>query len=371
MKVRATEYPNLFQNEQGVYYARVKVRQKTIWRSLKTNKKSRAATLLGDKLQEMRGAPEPTASELKASATFEEAVAVFKAKVNGSRRGAPRTKETKLRSEFTLRRTWPQVFSMELRRVTAAQLKGWLDRYIAKDSVYTPPRATKTRPGNSASTVNKAVQFLRDVFKLGVENGVCLSNPAMALEKSELPGRKELVIPSGAQFKAMVAHIRKGAGWGRRTGDLIEGLAYSGMRVGELRRVRWRHINMEAPPMLTVPGTKSDTSLRPLPMSAKFEALVRQIRARLPKEPDMEERVFKAKEASVSLSKACETVGVPHMTHHDLRHFFITKALQKGIPVHIVAGWVGHADGGVTLLKVYAHYMPEHAAAMAAKMDFD
>jgi integrase len=370
MKVYRTGHPNLVKNGAGTYYAKCKVRQKTIWRSLKTKIKSQATTLLGDKLREMRGAPEPKPADLKGAATFEEVMEVFKAKVNSVRRTAPRTKETKLRSEFTLRRTWPALFSMELRRITASQLQAWLERYVSKDSVYTPPNAKKTRPGNSASTVNKAVQFLRDVFATGMAQGVCLSNPALELEK-DTPRRKELIIPTGTQFKAMVAHIRKGAGWGRRSGDLIEGLAYTGMRIGELRRVRWRHINLEGKvKMLSVPGTKSDTSLRPMPMSAKFEALVRQIRARTPK-AGPEDRVFKAKEAPVSLANACKAVGVPHMTHHDLRHFFTTKALQNGIAVHILAGWLGHADGGALLLRTYAHYMPEHAAAMAEQMNFD
>jgi integrase len=257
---------------------------------------------------------------------------------------------------------------MELRRISHAQLKGWLDRYVTRDSVYTPPRATKTRPGNSPSTVNKAVQFLRDVFRVGVENGVCLTNPAAKLEK-EQERSKELVIPTREQFRAMIAHVRKGAGWGRRTGDLLEGLAYSGMRIGELRRVRWRHVNL-TDRMLSVPGTKSATSLRPLPISAKLDALLRAMRERC-QGAGPEDAVWKAKEASVSLAKACAAVGVPHMTHHDLRHFFATKALQKGVPVHMLASWMGHADGGITLLRVYAHYMPEHAKAMAEMMDFD
>jgi hypothetical protein len=35
-----------------------------------------------------------------------------------------------------------------------------------------------------------------------------------------------------------------------------------------------------------------------------------------------------------------------------------------------VADWLGHADGGVLVLKTYGHVRPEHAAAAAAKVSF-
>jgi integrase len=39
---------------------------------------------------------------------------------------------------------------------------------------------------------------------------------------------------------------------------------------------------------------------------------------------------------------------------HDLRHIHATTLLLSGVPVHVVAARLGHADPGITL-RVYDH----------------
>jgi integrase len=48
---------------------------------------------------------------------------------------------------------------------------------------------------------------------------------------------------------------------------------------------------------------------------------------------------------------------------HDLRHLHATTLLLAGVPVHIVAARLGHADPAVTL-RVYSHVLREHAAGV-------
>lgn len=51
---------------------------------------------------------------------------------------------------------------------------------------------------------------------------------------------------------------------------------------------------------------------------------------------------------------------LPHARLHDLRHLHATTLLLAGVPVHIVAARLGHADPAVTL-RVYSHVLREHA----------
>ena len=51
---------------------------------------------------------------------------------------------------------------------------------------------------------------------------------------------------------------------------------------------------------------------------------------------------------------------LPHARLHDLRHLHATTLLLAGVPVHVVAGRLGHADPAVTL-RVYSHVLREHA----------
>src|SRR5204862_1119961 len=51
--------------------------------------------------------------------------------------------------------------------------------------------------------------------------------------------------------------------------------------------------------------------------------------------------------------------GLPHTRLHDLRHLHATTLLLAGVPVHVVAARLGHADPAVTL-RIYSHVLREH-----------
>lgn len=55
---------------------------------------------------------------------------------------------------------------------------------------------------------------------------------------------------------------------------------------------------------------------------------------------------------------------LPHARLHDLRHVHATTLLLAGVPVHVVAARLGHADPAITL-RVYAHVVNEHLAEAA------
>jgi integrase len=55
---------------------------------------------------------------------------------------------------------------------------------------------------------------------------------------------------------------------------------------------------------------------------------------------------------------------LPHARLHDLRHIHATTLLLAGVPVHVVAARLGHADPAITL-RVYAHVINEQLAEAA------
>jgi integrase len=54
---------------------------------------------------------------------------------------------------------------------------------------------------------------------------------------------------------------------------------------------------------------------------------------------------------------------LPPARLHDLRHLHATTLLLAGVPVHVVAARLGHADPAVTL-RVYAHVLREQVASV-------
>ena len=51
-----------------------------------------------------------------------------------------------------------------------------------------------------------------------------------------------------------------------------------------------------------------------------------------------------------------------HARLHDLRHLHATTLLLSGVPVHVVAARLGHADPAITL-RVYPHVIRSAEAA--------
>ena len=55
---------------------------------------------------------------------------------------------------------------------------------------------------------------------------------------------------------------------------------------------------------------------------------------------------------------------LPAMRLHDLRHVHATLLLKAGVPVHVVASRLGHADPAITL-RVYASVLRDQASEVA------
>lgn len=80
------------------------------------------------------------------------------------------------------------------------------------------------------------------------------------------------------------------------------------------------------------------------------------------------DRVFAIKESKKALAGACTRLKLPHYTHITLRRMFITRAIEKGIDVKVIAQWQGHRDGGKLILDTYCHVNRSHSQRMAQLM---
>jgi integrase len=83
------------------------------------------------------------------------------------------------------------------------------------------------------------------------------------------------------------------------------------------------------------------------------------------------ERIFDFYDIRQALGSACRRSGLPRFSHHALRHFFCSNAIEAGCDFKVIAGWLGHKDGGVLVAMTYGHLRSEHSAAMAKRIVFD
>ena len=50
---------------------------------------------------------------------------------------------------------------------------------------------------------------------------------------------------------------------------------------------------------------------------------------------------------------------------------FVTRCIELGIDVKVIADWQGHQDGGKLILGTYSHVRNTHAEEMAKKLSIE
>lgn len=171
-----------------------------------------------------------------------------------------------------------------------------------------------------------------------------------------------------------------------RTGDYFAPiwrlLIVSGMRRGELCGLKWSDVDtvggtitisetrLNVDGQIIIESPKTRQSRRTVSLDggtigelAKFHNLQNDAKARLgswhssyvltdldgqPVNPDRVSRLFK---------RACANAGLPVPRLHDTRHTAVTLGISSGVPIHVVAGRVGHANV-TTTLNTYSHFLP-------------
>jgi integrase len=65
--------------------------------------------------------------------------------------------------------------------------------------------------------------------------------------------------------------------------------------------------------------------------------------------------------------QAREKAGLPEMTRHTLRHYFISQCVMSGIEFFTIAKWVGHTNTKM-IEEVYGHLDPSFRRSQMAKL---
>jgi integrase len=214
-------------------------------------------------------------------------------------------------------------------------------------------------------------ETLIQVLNYAVREGLILENPALVVPRRKQQ-RPQIVMPTKDQFRAMVAQMRADSR-SAEAANFAEFLAYSGCRLGEATTMVWGDVNFEMK-SFTITGGKQGTKnheARTVPLFPPLERLMlamRETRLTLPRPTD---RIFPIQSSKTAIGTACKKATLPHFTHHSLRHFFCSNAIEAGADFKVIAGWLGHKDGGILVAKTYGHLRDEHSTMMAQRMTFD
>lgn len=341
--------PNLYRDAAGRYYLLTKRSGKQFRRSLKTSDPALAKRRLREFLDR---AGQLTTDGTDSSIRFEQL---------SQRWLASKTAELKPNSTYrrasVLKQIAPYFNGRLVRAIGAKEIEAW-----------------KINRGAhlSARSWNIDVETLKQIFDYAQNTlRILLDNPARQLKRKKQP-KPGIAIPTKEQFRALVNELRNGHRSTGEAADLVEFLAYSGCRVGEARCVQWRDINYQLGTVLLTGGEHGTKNLeaRTIPLFAPLARLLESMRRRK-HIASADALLFSIENATLQIARACERLGLPRFGHHTMRHFFCSNAIEAGCDFKVIAGWLGHKDGGVLVAMTYGHLRHEHSAAMAKRIVFD
>ena len=205
------------------------------------------------------------------------------------------------------------------------------------------------RKGRSPKTVANARACIGRFFHHLLVRGEVTANPARLTRPPKIPrtGPRYLTRQEvGVVFRA-----------GRASGILPE-LAvayYTGMRLGQLRALRWRDVQGQ---MVEIGADRPTKGNRP--RSVRLHRKLARLLRRLPRgEPN--ELMFPAGHRRTWHRRVKPIQdALPGFTWHRLRHSFGSHLAQRGVRIQVIQRLMGHSSIQATM--IYAHLAPEDGA---------
>jgi integrase len=321
-----------------VYYARIKVDGKEIKRSLGTTDPTLAWRNLAALKDELR-----QIDRSQGRITLEELADRYLATIQHQK---AKTVERKTFIVGRIKDDWPTGKLIQVGKIRPSDVDLWLSRYEF----------------GSASR-NLFISCIKAIFALAIRDRIIAVSPAAHLRyaKREKPIRPT---PSYEQFKAIIADVQAQPfnADAQDSADFLEFLGLAGLGQAEASSLTVADIDFEAGRFVTFRHKTSTGFAVPI-----FPQL-RELLERLCDGKANSDRVFKVRDAKKALAGACRRLGLPPFSQRSLRRMFITRAIEKGVDVKVIADWQGHRDGGKLILDTYSHVQPIHSQRMAQLM---
>lgn len=204
-----------------------------------------------------------------------------------------------------------------------------------------------------------------------VRDGLIASNPWTNLRLRRSRGRRDIEALTPAEVSRLCEIAQEQCnGYGLELAALIQTLAYSGLRPGELMALRWENINgaIQVERTRVIDGSEG-LPKNGLKRSVVLAPQVSEALASVPRKGDYVFHTARGKKLSkASLHRAWTKVrdgwiaeGGRPIELYSLRHSCATMLRDAGLPPDQVAVQLGHTDGGKLVATVYGHPSEEKA----------
>lgn len=229
--------------------------------------------------------------------------------------------------------------------------------------------------GLSQSYISKGSTLYKSFFSYAMENGYCRQNPVIAPSAKPHKGSKGThrcltkeeirlieTVPHRCQIGAIImmkAGLRRGEMLALEKKDIHNG------RIWVLNAVKF--VNNRP----VVGKTKNVSSERSVPLFAKISPYIKDIKKYILPDADgnlCSETAFNRAWQSYMHTLSVKAGHKISFRPHDCRHTFVTNCRDKGIDIHTVMAWCGHASERM-ILEIYDHLSEEREQSAIKAMN--
>ncbi len=236
--------------------------------------------------------------------------------------------------------------------------------------------ADKFRQRQGWQTVRNSWVLLSAILEAAVEFGYLSNNPARGVKFPQKELKSAPAIIAGVDLGKLLAQLEEP----HRT--MLQLIAATGLRVGELLAVRWRSIDLETGTLSvresvyegTFQRPKTQKAMRTIPLGPHVIAMLRAHQARATRKalddllfPNREGRPLReSKLLREVLQPAAVRAELGRVTWHQFRHIHSSLLNDLRVPVKIAQEQLGHASIATTL-NIYTHVVDaSHRKAIEA-----
>jgi len=248
----------------------------------------------------------------------------------------------------------------------------------------------------SPSSVHNKLDPLRVIFRRALRDDVIAHDPTVGLEMPSVRGRRDK-IASPDQAAALIAAlpISERALWGVAL--------YAGLRIGELRALRWTDVDLQANVIRIRAGwdevegaidPKSRAGTRPVPLAGEVRRALLEHKLATGRDADdlvfgrtatepfvrttVRSRALRAwgwrqvRDPQAAGTKTtwvkARTDALEPLTPHEARHCAVSYMIAAGMNPKQISVYIGHGDVRQTWNR-YGHLMPGDERTAAAQLD--
>jgi integrase len=288
------------------------------------------------------------------------------------------------------RRLLPDFGELALETVTTQRIDNWRVELVAAGGI-------ADGEGLSARTINKYLGVMHSILRRAQRVYGLAANAAAWAERQPVSRSGDFDVLSAAEVEALARAARDGRHrkppkhptgfeWraklrqqDQQDAAIFLTAAYAGLRLGELRSLRWRDldfgkrlIHVRHSYVMRNEDAPKSGRVRSVPMIDQVAAALDQLSRR---------NGWTGEEGLVFVNStgehiedsalrrrfyaALKAAGLKHIRFHDLRHSFGTLAVQV-FPLTDVKAYMGHTDIATTM--IYVHHVPQVDAAEKLSM---